>query len=148
MYAIEKEKKKRKKTAQHPVRDHKFPFQIGCCKTSGLLGEANFQIFLLKYRVNTAHAQNSMGSRDGKHASCAYELPGASHVSFIYFVQLPTLAAPLKITFAPPQQWHIYIGLNHHYLLPTQPACVQPNIFSSPRLQNSSCSQQLSIESD
>lgn len=35
----------------------------------------------------------------------------------IYFMQLPTLAAPLKIDFAPPQQWHIYIGLNHHHLL-------------------------------
>lgn len=35
----------------------------------------------------------------------------------IYFRQLPTLAAPLKIDFAPPQQQYIYIGLNHHHLL-------------------------------
>lgn len=35
----------------------------------------------------------------------------------IYFMQLPTLAAPLKIDFAPFQQWHIYIGLNHCHLL-------------------------------
>lgn len=141
MYAIEREtkqnKKKKKKTAGSQVS---IP--------DGLLGEINFLIFLLKYRVNPAHAQNSMGSQDRKHGSCAYELPGASHVSFIYLMQLPTLAAPLKIAFAPPQQWHIYVGLNHHHLLPMQPACVQPNIFSSPHLQNSSCSQQLSIKSD
>lgn len=67
---------------------------------------------------------------------------------FMYFTQLPTLAAPLKIDFAPPQQPHIYIGMIHHHLLPVQPACAQPNPFSSPQLQKSSCSQQISIKSD
>lgn len=81
MYVMER--KKGKETAQHSVWDQMFPLQMGRCKASGFLVEINLHPLLLKYKVTPAQAQKSMGSRDGKCGSHAYELPAASRVFFI-----------------------------------------------------------------
>lgn len=74
--------KEGEKTAQQPVQDQIFQFQMRCFYRNGFLGEINL---LLKCKVNPAHTQSSMGYQEGKFGSWAYELPGAK-TSDVFFI--------------------------------------------------------------